>query len=69
MKGEGAMVRCRDCEFMGEDYITSLSGRGIYRFSYCQRLVHDCKVVEPDIERECEDFGEREDERNNVNKS
>ena len=52
------MVKCRDCKFRGEDYLTSLSGRGIYRFSYCQKLVHDCKVVDPDVGRECRDYEE-----------
>lgn len=48
--------RCRACKYFMEDYTTSLQGRGIYRFAYCQRQVHDCKVVEPDIERECDDY-------------
>lgn len=54
------MVKCRDCKFREEDYLTALHGRGIYRFAYCQRLIHDCKVVEADVERECEDFEEKE---------
>lgn len=36
--------------------MTSLQGRGIYKFSYCQVLIHDCRVVDPDVERECEDY-------------
>ena len=55
------MVRCRDCKFCEEDWLTSLSGHGLYKFSYCQTLVHDCRVVEPDVERECEDFEEKPD--------
>lgn len=50
------MAKCRDCKFMEENYITALNGQGLFRFAYCQRLVHDCRVVEPDIERECEWF-------------
>lgn len=59
------MVKCRDCQFREEDYMTSLQGRGLYRFSYCQVKVHDCKLVEPDIERECEDFKEKNGEVSN----
>jgi len=57
------MVKCRDCKFREEDDLTSLSGRGIYRFSYCRKLVHNCRVVDPDVERQCEDFLKREDEK------
>jgi len=53
------MVKCQDCEFRKEDYLTSLQGRGLYRFSYCQELVHDCKVVDPDVKRRCKVFKKR----------
>lgn len=39
--------------------MTSLHSQGIYRFGYCQREVHDCKLVEPDIERPCGYFEEK----------
>lgn len=48
--------KCRHCSYFAEHYITALDGQGLFRFGYCQRLVHDCKVVEPDIERKCEEF-------------
>lgn len=56
------MIKCRDCQFRGENYLTALNGRGLYRFSFCQRLVHDCRIVDPDVERECEDFEEEVDD-------
>lgn len=49
-------VRCRDCGFCKEDWLTSLNGHGLYKFSYCGRLVHDLKVVEPEVKRKCEGF-------------
>jgi len=54
------MVKCRDCKFRGENYITAFDGKGLFRFSHCQRLIHDCFVVEPDMGRQCEDFKEVE---------
>jgi len=56
-------IKCRDCKFKDEDWLTSLQGRGTYRFSYCARLPHDCKVIDPEVERECECFKKR---RNNT---
>lgn len=53
------MRYCRDCEFCEEDWLTSLSGHGLYRFSYCERLVHDLKVVEPEVKRRCGYFKKR----------
>ena len=49
----GRRHKCRDCRHFAEQYITSLHGEGLFRFGYCQRLVHDTPIVEPDIEREC----------------
>ncbi len=48
--------RCRDCRHFAEHYITGMQGQGLYRFGYCQKLFHDCRIVEPDIERRCKDF-------------
>ena len=50
--------QCRNCRHFAEQYITSLHGQGLFRFGYCQRLVYDCRIVEPDIDRECKDFEE-----------
>ena len=55
------MVKCRDCKFLEENFITSLQGQGIYRFGYCARVVYDCRMVEPDIDRECEWHEEKDD--------
>lgn len=49
-------MKCRDCKHRGENCITSQQGIGLFTFSYCERLPHDCKIVEPDIDRECEGF-------------
>jgi len=57
------VAKCRDCRFAGEAYVSSYSGAGLYKFTYCQRLVHDCRLVEPDIERECEWFEGKDEER------
>ena len=54
------MVKCRDCKFRGENYITAFDGKGLFRFGYCQKLIHDCFIVEPDIERECGGFEGKE---------
>ena len=49
----GRRHKCRNCRHFAEHYITSLHGQGLFRFGYCQRLVHDTRIVEPDIDREC----------------
>ena len=46
--------RCRNCRHFKEQYITSLHGQGLFRFGYCQQVIYDTRIVEPDIERECE---------------
>lgn len=53
-------VKCKDCQYVGEQYMTSYEGIGMYRFSYCNRVVSDCTVVDPDVDRECGYFAERE---------
>lgn len=50
------MVKCKDCQYRKENYITSLQGQGIFRFAYCDYLPHDCRLVEPDIRRRCKHF-------------
>ena len=49
-------VKCCDCKFCEEDWLTSLNGHGLYKFNYCARLVHDLKVVEPEVKRKCGQF-------------
>lgn len=53
-------VRCKECLFCEEQWLSGLHGQGLYKFSFCQRLLHDCKVVDADVVRECEWF-EKED--------
>ena len=50
------MIKCRDCAHCAEDWLTGLNGHGLYRFNYCGGLVHDLKVVEPEVKRKCEQF-------------
>lgn len=59
-----AMVKCRDCRFCEEDYLTTPQGLGIYKFSFCRRLIHDCKLVEPEVGRECADYKKKRRKKN-----
>lgn len=47
-------VKCRGCRFLGQNYITSYQGQGLFRLWCCQRLPHDMEVVDPDAGRRCE---------------
>lgn len=55
-------VRCKECLFCEEQWLSGLHDQGLYRFWYCSYLIHDLKMVEPELERECEDFKEEEEE-------
>ena len=55
-------MKCRDCKFKAEDYMTSYSSFGIYRFAFCQLVIYALKLVDPDVERDCETFQEKRDE-------
>ena len=46
--------------------MTGQYGQGLYQFSSCNKLVHDMRVVEPDIERDCQDFEEVKNDGANV---
>lgn len=59
----GGRVKCRGCAHFNENFMVSYQGQGLYRFGYCQLLIHDCKVVDPDVERQCNDFEEKVDEK------
>ncbi len=48
--------KCRGCRHFAEQYITSLHGEGLFRFGYCQLVIYDTPIVEPDIGRKCEGF-------------
>ena len=52
----GRRRQCRRCFHFEEHYITTFDGQGLFRIGYCQRLIHDCKVVEADIDRRCKPF-------------
>ena len=52
-------VKCRDCLHFQENYITPIHGQGLYRLGYCQKEVHDCRTVEPDIKRKCRGYESR----------
>ena len=51
-------MKCKDCKFKAEDYMTSYSGLGTYRFAFCSLVVYDLRIVDPDVERDCEAFQE-----------
>jgi len=51
------MIKCRDCKHHDENYITSLQGQGVFRFSFCNRLPHNMRIVEADVDRMCREFG------------
>lgn len=59
-RAAGRRHKCRGCVHFAEQYITALRGEGLFRFGYCQRLVHDTWIVEPDISRECEGYEDAE---------
>jgi len=54
------MAKCRDCGFREENYMGSIQGQGVYRFSYCAEKIYDCQIVDPDCERDCDAFKEAE---------
>ncbi len=51
---------CRDCRFCEDQWLVSLQGQGLYRFSYCANLVHDLRLIEPDLKRRCVSFDKRD---------
>ena len=59
-------MKCADCEHSGEDYISGYSGSGMFRFYYCGLLCCDLRIVEPELERDCENFILREVEENAI---
>jgi len=59
--------RCRDCHFCGEQWLSSPQGQGLYKFWFCEKLIYDLKVVEPDIERRCENFERKRGSRGALN--
>ena len=61
-------MKCADCEHSNEDYISGYSGSGMYRFTYCGLLCYDLRMVDPNVERDCENFVQREVEMLLVNK-
>jgi hypothetical protein len=54
-------ARCSDCQHCQQQYLTTLQGQGVFRFSYCSRSITEPFIVEPDIGRYCEHFLRRED--------
>ncbi len=52
-------MKCKDCQHRVIDWMTAYDGRGIIEFSYCGRNMATCKMVDPDVERECDSFPEK----------
>ena len=55
-------MKCRDCQLKITDFITVYDGRGMIEFSYCIRDIVAPKMVDPDVERDCEVFQEKQKE-------
>jgi len=55
-------MKCKDCKFKAEDYMTSYSGLGTYMFAFCQLVIYDLRIVDPDVERDCVAFQQAEEE-------
>jgi len=53
-------MKCRDCQYSKEDGVNSYFGGGLYWITYCQREPHRMKLVDADVERQCENFKEVE---------
>ena len=52
-------MRCQNCAFREVDFLTTYNGRGLIEFSYCNQDVARAKMVDPDIERECDNYIEK----------
>lgn len=52
-------MKCRDCAHKADDYLTAYDGRGLIQFSYCNFDVTSPKMVDPDVERECDRIPEK----------
>ena len=47
-------MKCRDCSFSKEDCVSSYSGIGLYWITFCNEMPHKPKLVDPDVDRDCE---------------
>ena len=55
-------MKCCDCQLKMTDFMTCYDGRGIIEFSYCSRDITIGRMVDPDVERDCEVFQEKQKE-------
>lgn len=50
------MIKCRDCKYCEDQYLSPLQGGGVFRFHYCAKEPTDLTIVEPDMDRLCHWF-------------
>jgi len=53
-------MRCKDCRYCREDGINSYFGGGLYWVNYCEYLPHKLKLVDAEVERECDNYSKSE---------
>ncbi len=47
-------MRCRNCVHCAEDAVSGYFGGSLYWITHCNYLPHRQKLVDADVERECE---------------
>ncbi len=52
-------MKCKDCQFENIDWMAAYDGRGLIEFSYCGKDITRGRLVDPDVERECDDGVEK----------
>lgn len=48
------MTKCKDCPLVKTDAMTAYDGRGLVDFSFCTENWARGKMVDPDVERDCD---------------
>ena len=54
-------MKCSECKYKAVDFLTTYDGRCLTAFNYCNRDVCIGRLVDPDVERECDDFVAKSD--------
>lgn len=49
-------MKCRDCRYLGEEWLTSYDRTGLLRCGSCRFIESDIRLIDSDAERECENF-------------
>ncbi len=53
-------MKCKDCPSVVTDFMTCFDGRGMIEISYCDFEETVGRMVDPDVERECDKFPVKE---------